>query len=145
MVINMAKEINQKYEQDVVGDGISSIQKVIEPHKNESNHIVKYVLIGACALFLFIMLILPLAVVVMNAFREGWAAYQEAVFDEYTIKALQLTLLATVCAVVVNTIFGVFAAWALSNYNFRGKRILLSSPHIWCRNFISEGASCCPH
>lgn len=124
MVINMAKEVKNNYEQDVVGDGINSIQKVIDPHKSESNHIVKNILIGICALFLFIMLILPLIVVIINAFRDGWSAYQKAVFDEYTVKALQLTLLATVSAVAVNTIFGIVASYLVSKFYFRGRQIL---------------------
>lgn len=124
MVINMAKEVKKNYEQDVVGDGINSIQKVIDPHKSESNHIVKNILIGTCALFLFIMLILPLIVVIINAFRDGWAAYQKAVFDEYTVKALQLTLLATVSAVAVNTVFGIVASYLVSKFYFKGRQIL---------------------
>ena len=124
MAINMAKEVKKNYEQDVVGDGINSIQKVIDPHKSESNHIVKNILIGTCALFLFIMLILPLIVVIINAFRDGWAAYQKAVFDEYTVKALQLTLLATVSAVAVNTVFGIVASYLVSKFYFRGRQIL---------------------
>ena len=120
----MAKEVKKNYEQDVVGDGINSIQKVIDPHKSESNHIVKNILIGTCALFLFIMLILPLIVVIINAFRDGWAAYQEAVFDEYTVKALQLTLLATVSAVAVNTVFGIVASYLVSKFYFKGRQIL---------------------
>lgn len=107
-----------------MGDGINSIQKVIDPHKSESNHIVKYLLISVCALFLFVMLVLPLIVVVINALRDGWAAYAEAVFDEYTVKALQLTLLATVSAVAVNTVFGVFASYLLSKFYFRGRQLL---------------------
>lgn len=120
----MAKEIKKEYEQDLIGDGINSIQKVIDPHKDESNHIVKYMLIAACALFLFLMLILPLIVVIINAFRDGWHAYQKAVFDEYTIKALQLTLLATVSAVAVNTVFGVVASYLVSKFYFRGRQLL---------------------
>jgi sulfate transport system permease protein len=40
------------------------------------------------------------------------------------MKALQLTLEATVIAVVCNTIFGLFAAWALTRFHFRGKKLL---------------------
>ena len=112
------------YQQDIVGDGISSIQKVIEPQKAPSRNVVKYILIGICALFLFVMLVLPLVVVIANAFRDGWETYKEAVLDEYTIKALQLTLLATVLAVAVNTIFGIFASYLLSKFYFRGRQII---------------------
>lgn len=120
----MEKEVKKEYEQDLVGDGINSIQKVIDPHKNETNHLTKYVLLSVCALFLFLMLVLPLIVVIINALRDGWAAYKEAVFDEYTVKALQLTLLATVSAVAVNTIFGVFASYLISKFYFRGRQLL---------------------
>lgn len=120
----MEKEVKKEYEQDLVGDGINSIQKVIDPHKNETNHLTKYVLLSVCALFLFLMLVLPLIVVIINALRDGWAAYKEAVFDEYTVKALQLTLLATISAVAVNTIFGVFASYLVSKFYFRGRQLL---------------------
>ncbi len=120
----MSKKIERTYEQDVVGDGIYSIRKVIEPPQETSGHGIKYILIGISALFLFLMLVLPLIVVVSNALREGWYAYREAVLDEYTLKALRLTLAATLCAVAVNTIFGIFASYLLSKFYFRGRQLL---------------------
>ncbi len=120
----MAEKTQTTYQQDIVGDGISSVQKVREPHKENEGRGIRYVLIGICAQFLFVMLILPLIVVITNALRDGWEAYREAVFDEYTVKALQLTLLATVAAVAVNTIFGLVASFLLSKFYFRGRRVL---------------------
>lgn len=120
----MAEKTEKTYEQDVVGDGIHSIQKVIEPHRDESGRAVRYLLIGIAVLFLFVMLVLPLAVVVVRALSDGWQAYAEAVSDRYTIKALELTLFATVCAVSVNTIFGVFASFLLSKFYFRGRQVV---------------------
>lgn len=120
----MPEKRRETYERDIVGDGINSIQKVIEPQKEESGRAVRYILIGISVLFLFIMLILPLIVVVANALREGWQTYTAAVSDKYTVKALQLTVFATVCAVSVNTIFGVFASFLLSKFYFRGRQVL---------------------
>ncbi len=120
----MSKKIERTYERDVVGDDIHSIRKVLEPPRRDSDRAVKYVLICISALFLFLMLVLPLIVVAANALRDGWDAYREAVFDEYTIKALRLTLLATLCAVVVNTVFGIFASYLLSKYYFKGRQLL---------------------
>lgn len=120
----MAKKIERTYEQDVIGDGIHSIRKVIEPPREPSNHRVKYALIGISALFLILMLVLPLIVVIINALRDGWNTYAEAILDEYTIKALKLTLAATLCAVTVNTIFGIFASYLLSKFYFRGRQLL---------------------
>ena len=120
----MAGKVQRTYQQDIVGDGIYSIQKVREPYREDAGQGIKYVLIGICALFLFVMLVLPLIVVIINALRDGWEAYRKAVLDEYTIKALQLTLLAAVVAVAVNTVFGIFAAFLLSKFYFRGRQIL---------------------
>lgn len=126
LVINSIQIYMQRFSsnQDGTGGGINSIQKVIEPPKDNYGHILRYILIGVGALFLFFMLILPLAVVAVNALREGWAAYSGALADEYTGKALQLTLLATVSAVAVNTVFGIFAAYLLSKFYFRGREIV---------------------
>jgi sulfate transport system permease protein len=85
---------------------------------------VKFILIGVSVLFMFLMLVLPLVTVITEAFRNGWQAYKEAVTDEYTVKATLLTVEATVCAVAVNTFFGVFAAWAVTKFQFKGKKLL---------------------
>lgn len=120
------KKEKKSYVQDMVGDGVQSIEKVIAPRESHSGHFVKYLLTGISVLFLLLMLVMPLLVVVVNALKDGWAAYTAAVFDEYTVKALELTLLATVCAVLINTIFGLFAAFLLSKFYFRGRHILAS-------------------
>ena len=124
MVKIMSKKKQRTYDQDVVGDSLQSLQKVIQPPEDSSNKAAKYILIGISVLFLFIMLILPLAVVIFQALKQGWNAYVTAVLDEYTIKALKLTLLATLAAVTVNTIFGLFASYLLSKFYFKGRQIL---------------------
>ena len=120
----MSKSKGKICKQDFTEDGINSIQKRIEPHRNEGSNAVKYFLIIVCAVFLFLMLVLPLIVVIMNSLREGWQVYKENVLDEYTLKALQLTLIATMSAVVVNTIFGLFASYLFSKFYFRGSQVL---------------------
>jgi sulfate transport system permease protein len=91
---------------------------------HSESKLVQRILIAISMLFLFIMLVMPLVVVVKEALGKGLLAYREAVTDEYTIKALLLTLEATVAAVVINTIFGIFAAWTITKYHFKGKKIL---------------------
>ena len=91
--------------------------------KTESKF-VKYSLIGISAVFLFVMLVLPLLVVVTEALKKGWQVYIEAVTDSYTVAALFLTLKATLAAVVCNTIVGLCAAWAVTRFQFKGKKIL---------------------
>ena len=95
----------------------------MEPKKTESK-LLKYFLIGISALFLFVMLVMPLCVVVTEALKKGWQIYIDAVTDPYTIDALFLTLKATLAAVICNTVLGLCAAWAVTRFQFRGKKIL---------------------
>lgn len=81
-------------------------------------------LITVGVLFIVVMLILPLISVIYNSLAEGWAFYFEALSTKYVISALKITLLATVVAVLVNTFFGIMAAWAITKFSFRGKHIL---------------------
>lgn len=106
------------------GENGGSLKKVIEPYEKDGHSSLKGVLIAAAVLFLVVMMVLPLILVIDSALREGWNAYLRAVFDEYTIKALQLTIVATVSAVVVNTIFGIFASVLISKYYFRGRQLM---------------------
>lgn len=85
---------------------------------------VKWILVGISFLFIFVMLILPLITVITEALRSGWNTYIQAVTDEYTVKAVLLTIEATVCAVIFNTVFGLFASWTITKYRFRGKKLL---------------------
>ena len=85
---------------------------------------VKWLLIGISVFFLFVMLILPLISVIYNSLYKGLKFYWDTVSDPYTIKALLLTLRATLWALVINTIFGLFAAWTITKFHFKGKKIL---------------------
>lgn len=88
--------------------------------KEKKGSATKWILIGISALFITVMLILPLILVITQAFRDGWETYKAAVTDSYVL----LTIEATVSAVIINTIFGLFAAWTITKFKFRGKKLL---------------------
>ncbi|MCI6190363.1 MAG: sulfate ABC transporter permease subunit CysW [Clostridium sp.] len=88
------------------------------------NKLSKWILILISVLFLVLMLIFPLIVIIAEALKKGWDAYLAAITDTYTLEALKLTLIATIIATVLNTIFGLFASWAITKFNFKGKNIL---------------------
>ena len=90
----------------------------------KESKLVKWLLIGISFLFIFVMLVLPLVTVITEALKQGFAVYAEAISDKYTVKALLLTLEAAITATVINTIFGLFAAWLLTKFHFRGKKLL---------------------
>lgn len=83
---------------------------------------VKWILIIISAIFLFVMLILPLIYVIATAFKEGVNAFLNAVTDEYARKAMNLTIEVMAITVFANTVFGIFAAWGLTRFSFKGKK-----------------------
>ena len=86
--------------------------------------IIKWLLIGLCAIFLIVALVLPLVYVIVTALRDGWNEYVTAISDTYAVKSILLTLKVVVITVVVNTIFGLYAAWLITIFTFRGKKII---------------------
>lgn len=87
---------------------------------------VRFTLIALTLLYLGLFIGLPLAAVFAEAFRDGWAAYAEAVVDPDAIAAMKLTLLVAAIAVPVNVVFGVCAAWAIAKFDFAGKSVLVT-------------------
>ena len=85
---------------------------------------VRYTLIGTALAFVFLFLLLPLAAVFTEALRKGFDAYLEALKEPDAWSAIRLTLLIAACAVPLNLVFGVAAAWAIAKYEFRGKAVL---------------------
>lgn len=92
--------------------------------QKKENKIVKYILIGICVLFLFVMLVLPLCYIVSIALGSGIKTYLAAITDKYTLKAMKLTIIATFWALGVNMFFGLSAAWCLTRFDFRGKKVI---------------------
>ena len=83
-------------------------------------------LLALALAFAALMLVLPLVAVLVTAFREGVGAWWRAVSDDYAVKALGLTLFATMVAVALNTVVGLCAAWMVTRFSFRGKKLLTS-------------------
>ncbi|MCR5101015.1 MAG: hypothetical protein K6B41_06640 [Butyrivibrio sp.] len=84
----------------------------------------KILFITLSVLFVFFMLVVPLVSVIVNSLKEGFAFYIQAISTDYVLSALKVTLIATIFAVIVNTFFGLCAAWALTRFNFKGKQVL---------------------
>lgn len=80
------------------------------------------IVLGVC--FIVVMLVVPLAVVLVYALRQGWDLFTASVLDEYALKALYLTVFVTFVTVLANTFFGIFASWSITKFHFRGKQFL---------------------
>lgn len=84
----------------------------------------RVVLLTVAILFIVVMLVIPLVCVIASSLKEGIHFYLESISTEYVVSALQVTLLATVIAVIINSLFGIAAAWLLTKFSFKGKQIL---------------------
>lgn len=91
---------------------------------DKKNNIIKYVLIAVSILFVGIMLVLPLIAIITNSLQKGWTFYIRSLTDKYVLSALKITVIATISALIINTFFGIAAAWLLTKFSFRGKHIL---------------------
>jgi sulfate/thiosulfate transport system permease protein len=86
--------------------------------------LVQLLLIIGVTLFLGIFLVLPLVIVFVEAFRNGFQTYLAALGDPESLAAIRLTLLVAAIAVPANLIFGVAASWAIAKFEFPGKSVL---------------------
>ncbi|HOX51790.1 MAG TPA: sulfate ABC transporter permease subunit CysW [Fibrobacteria bacterium] len=74
--------------------------------------------------WIVLLVVAPILAVFGGALGRGGAAFLDAVFHPDTLSALKLTLLAALCAVPLNTVFGLSATWLLSRFQFRGRNLL---------------------
>ena len=87
---------------------------------------LRCLLVLATMAYIGILLVLPLAVVFAEAFRDGVAAYLASLRDPAAWAAIKLTFIAAAIAVPLNMVFGVAASWAIAKYSFRGKNVLIT-------------------
>ena len=90
----------------------------------EKNSAAKYVLVTISIVFVGVMLVLPLIAIILNSLQRGWEFYIKSLTSRYVLSALKVTAIATISALIINTFFGVTAAWLLTKFSFRGKHIL---------------------
>lgn len=83
-------------------------------------------IIGAAWLSFILLLVLPLTVVLLEAFKQGLGVFFSSILEPDAISALKLTLLTVAIAVPLNVVFGVCAAWCISKYEFTGKSVLVT-------------------
>jgi sulfate transport system permease protein len=87
---------------------------------------MRRMLIAVAVAFLVLLLVAPLVTVLTQALSRGLATYWSALSQPDAVAAVRLTLLAAACALVLNTLFGLAAAWAIGKFEFRGKGLLIT-------------------
>jgi sulfate/thiosulfate transport system permease protein len=90
------------------------------------SRLMRAVLITIAVAFLLSFLVLPLAIVFFEAFREGFGAFIDGITEKDALAAIKLTLIVAAIAVPANLIFGLAASWAIAKFEFRGKSLLIT-------------------
>jgi len=93
---------------------------------NDAPWWVRHLLLLWALVFVAVLLVLPMLNVLYEAFARGPRAYVSALANPDTLHAIFLTGAVAVFSVVINTVFGVAAAWAVGKYEFRGKSLLIA-------------------
>jgi sulfate/thiosulfate transport system permease protein len=107
----------------------SSAVTINRPAKNLSlgdPHWVRRLLIACTLTIITLLLILPLAAVLIQAFAKGWSAYAASLTHPDALAAMRLTLLTAFVTVPLTTVFGISAAWAIARFEFKGKSFLIT-------------------
>lgn len=73
--------------------------------------------------YLSLLVLLPVAAVLANAFGGGWGSFWRAVTEPEGVSALELTLLCSLAVAVFNSVAGLAVAWVLVRDDFLGKRV----------------------
>jgi sulfate transport system permease protein len=87
---------------------------------------VRVALIALAMALIAGIVVLPLAIVVVEALAAGVGAYWNAITEPDALAAAKLTLLVAALTVPANVVFGIAAAWAITKFRFRGKDLLLT-------------------
>lgn len=87
---------------------------------------LRWLLIGAAVLVMAALVLLPLLMVLGAAFGKGFGIWLDSLRQPDAVAALKLTLFTVAIVVPVNAVFGMFTAWAVTRFEFRGKHLLLS-------------------
>ena len=87
---------------------------------------IRWTLIAVALAFLALFLFVPLVSVFVEAFKKGWDVYIASITEPDALSAVKLTLIAAAISVPLNLVFGVAAAWAIAEFDFRGKSVLLT-------------------
>ncbi|TWI01902.1 sulfate transport system permease protein [Luteimonas cucumeris] len=87
---------------------------------------LRWLLIALAIVSMALLVVLPLLMVLGAAFAEGIRTWFAALVEPDALAALRLTLFTAAIVIPVNAVFGLLAAWALTRFEFRGKRLLLA-------------------
>lgn len=89
-----------------------------------SSRRVRYLIRFVALAYIFVLLVVPVALILWRTFRPGLGQFFDWVSTPAAISALNLTLLVVAIVVPLNVVFGIPTALVLARNRFRGKGVL---------------------
>jgi len=86
--------------------------------------IIERILVLIVLLYAIALLLGPLVAIAYGAFSEGINVFWQQITSADALNALKLTLILSVSATLINTVFGLVIGWVLARDKFRGQRII---------------------
>lgn len=80
--------------------------------------------VGAASIWLSIIVLLPLAAIVVQSAKGGWAYFWSAITSHAAVESFRVTLGISTVVALVNLVFGLLVAWVLTRDDFVGKRLV---------------------
>ena len=80
--------------------------------------------VGVTALWLSVIVLLPLAAIAWQASGGGWQAFWLAVTSHAAVESFRVTFAISAVVTVVDVVFGLATAWVLVRDNFVGKGLI---------------------
>jgi len=88
---------------------------------------VRLTLIALAIGLLTVLVIVPVVFVFVQALADGFEPIVELLTeDEDTVQSIITTLIVAPVSVLLNTLFGMMAAWLIARFQFRGRTLLIS-------------------
>ena len=109
---------------------VSSVRTQKSAGRNVANEPLwfRVLLISLTWAIALILIIIPLIYVFVQAFADGLSGWWKNLFeDPETRHSVFLTLMVVPTAVVINSVCGLAAAWAITKFRFPGRTLLLTA------------------
>jgi len=87
--------------------------------------VIKPLSIAAMIAIMLPLVLLPLASIFIFGTSSGFASFWAALTAPEAVFALKLSIVTSFWATIFNVVFGLFAAYVLSKYNFWGRNALI--------------------
>ena len=92
--------------------------------RDRRRRLVRGGIVGACLLYLSVVLLAPLVGIFWSALKPGLGTLTETLSSPDVRHAFFLTFEITIVTLLVATLFGAVTAWVLVRHRFRGRRLL---------------------